>query len=212
MIPSAKTGMSFKRMLIWRQGNPDGHFHLGRALWVLFATILVCGVSASAQVRSNIAGVNLSATMPDAISVTASPGLVNFALVTNGVTTGNPAVTVNTAWVLNRNTTVSTYAYFSSSTAALSDGAGHNIPSSSVSSSVNGGGFQTFTGNCAFSPNACLTILTQRVRRPILGGLLGAGNLIGNDSTSLQLRISTVGLSLPAGTYVGVLHIQAQAI
>lgn len=211
MVPPSKTGPLLERVASWIGCRADGSNRCRRALWVLLATILSCGLSTAAQVRSNVAGVNLSATLPDAISVTASPGQVNFALVSNGVSVGSPAVTINTAWVLDRNTTVSTYGYFSSSTSALSDGAGHNIPSSSVSGSVNGGGYQTFTGNCPFSANTCLTILTQRVTGPILFGLLGPGNRVGNDNSTLQLRISTVGLALKAGTYVGVLHIQVQA-
>ncbi|HTU35512.1 MAG TPA: hypothetical protein VMF66_17040 [Candidatus Acidoferrum sp.] len=211
MVPSPNSGRSFRRALNLARQESNGASHFRRALWLLLATILACGLSTAAQVRSNVAGVNLSATLPDAISVTASPGQVNFALVSNGVSVGNPTLTINTAWALKRNTTVSTYGYFSASTAALSDGAGHNIPSSSVSGSVNGGGFQTFTGNCPFSANTCVTILTQRVTQPILGGLLGRGNPVGNDNSTLQLRISTVGLALKAGTYVGVLHIQVQA-
>lgn len=210
MIPSSKAGTSFKRALRWGRLNSDGRRQFRRALWVVLAMILACGFSTAAQVRSNVAGVNLSAILGDSISVAASPGQVNFALVANGVATGNPTLTITTAWVMGQGKprTVSTYAYFSNSVAALSDGGGHNIPSSSVSASVNGGAFQTFTGACApFSANACLptAIFSQLV----------TGNpkqRNGTNNSTMQLRISTVGLALPAGTYVGVLNIRAQAI
>lgn len=162
---------------------------------------------ASAQVRSNVAGVNLTAILGSSISVAASPGLVNFNLVTNGVATGNPTVVVNTAWVFGTGQppTVTTYAYFSNSISALTDGGGHNIPSSSVSGSVNGGAFQTFTGACPFSANTCVQIFTKKITG-------NPNQRRGSNNTNLQLQISTVGLTLPAGTYTGVLHIQAQAL
>jgi hypothetical protein len=147
--------------------------------------------------------------MGDSISVSASPGLVNFTLTSNGVSTGSTAVTVTTAWVLARPATISTYAYFSNSTSALTDGAGHNIPTSSVSGNINGAGFQPFTGACPFSGNTCIRILRQRVR----GGRRRRRNgLRGTRNDTLQLQISTVGLTLAAGTYTGVLHIRAQAL
>lgn len=174
---------------------------------VLFAlaTFVFVGPGDGAQVSSNIAGVNLSAILGDSISVSASPGLVNFALVSNGVATGSTTVTVNSGWILGHPATISSYAYFSNSTAALTDGAGHNIPSSSVSGNVDGGSFQTFTGACPFSANTCVQIWTKHV--PSAGI-----KLTGSRNDTLQLQISTVGLSLQAGTYTGVLHIQAQAL
>jgi hypothetical protein len=163
---------------------------------------------AKAQVRANIAGVNLSAIMGDSISVSASPGLVNFTLTSNGVSNGSSTVTITTAWVLARPVTISTYGYFSNSTSALTDGAGHNIPTSSVLGNINGGGFQGFTGACPFSGNTCIRIWRQRVRR----GRRRVNGLIGTHNDTMQLQISTVGLSLAAGTYTGVLHIRAQAL
>ncbi len=207
MVPASKIGTPFRRALSWAQQKSDAGSQLRRTLWILLATILACGLPTAAQMRSNIAAVNLSAVLTDSISVLASPGQVNFALPPNGVATGNPTVTINTAWVLRRTATVSTYAYFSSSTAALSDGLGHKIPSSSVSGSMNGGPFQAFTNRCAFSANACVTVFTQRIRRRLRGR-----NLVGNNNSTVQLQISTVGLALPPGRYVGVLHIRAQAL
>lgn len=167
------------------------------------ALLAFSAIPARAQVRSNIAGVNLAAILNDSISVSASPGQVNFVLPANGVVTGNPTLVITTAWILKPAPTLQTFAYFSSSASALSDGAGHNIPSSSVSGSVNGGAFQTFTGACVFSANTCLTVFNLKV----------TGNQkTGINNTNLQLQISTVGLKLPAGTYTGVLNIRAQAL
>jgi hypothetical protein len=175
-------------------------------VYILLFVVAALGLVApgdGAQVSSNIAGVNLAAIMRDSISVSASPGLVDFALSGNGIAPGTATVVVNTAWVLRRPTTITTYGFFSSSTSALTNGAGKNIPSSSVSGSVNGGAFQPFTGACAFSANTCLTIFTRRLRRAQLRGV---------NNANLKLQISTVGLTLPPGTYTGVLHIEARAL
>lgn len=177
----------------------------GRCISLLLGCTLLAFavIPAQAQVRSNIAGVNLAAIMNDSISVSASPGQVNFVLPANGVVTGNPTLVITTAWILKPAPTLQTFAYFSASASALSDGAGHNIPSSSVSGSVNGGAFQPFTGACVFSANTCLTVFNLHI----------TGNQKqGSNNTNLQLQISTVGLKLPAGTYTGVLNIRAQAL
>jgi hypothetical protein len=98
---------------------------------------------------------------------------------------------------------VKTYAYFTSAAAALTDGAGDNIPSTNVSGSVNGGAFGAFTGASPFAAASSVTISTIR----ILGN-----NKSGNQSDTLNMRINTTGLNLPAGNYTGVLTIQAQAL
>jgi hypothetical protein len=166
--------------------------------------LLFVGTPAQAQLNSNIAGVNLAANLTTSLTVTASPGLVNFPLIPSGITNGSTAITVNTSWTLSPSVgAVKTYAYFTSAAAALTDGAGDNIPSTSVSGSVNGGAFGAFTGVSPFAGASSVTITTIR----ILGN-----NKSGNQSDTLNLRINTTGLNLPAANYTGVLTIQAQAL
>jgi hypothetical protein len=166
--------------------------------------MLLSVAPARAQLNSNIAGVNLAAGLTTSLTVTAAPGLVNFALVSNGTANGSVPVTVNTSWTLKPAVgAVTVYAYFTSAAAALTDGAADNIPSSSVTGSVNGGGFGAFTGASPFAAGSSITLSTTR----ILGN-----NRTGNHTDTLNLRISTVGLGLPAGLYTGVLNIQAQAL
>lgn len=166
--------------------------------------MLLSVAPARAQLNSNIAGVNLAAGLTTSLTVTAAPGLVNFALVPNGTANGSVPVTVNTSWTLKPAVgAVTVYAYFTSAAAALTDGAADNIPSSSVTGSVNGGGFGAFTGASPFAAGSSITLSTTR----ILGN-----NRTGNHTDTLNLRISTVGLGLPAGLYTGVLNIQAQAL
>jgi len=172
------------------------------SLPILFLLLAIS--PANAQLNSNIAGVNLSATLATSLTVSASPGLVNFALVRSGTATGSSAITVNTSWVLNPGVArVRVYAYFTNAAAALTDGAGDNIPSSSVSGSANGGAFGTFT-----RPSPLSGATSVRISRTAITGL----NLSGSKVDTLNLTISTTGLNLPAGTYTGVLNIQAQAL
>jgi hypothetical protein len=159
---------------------------------------------ASAQLNSNIAGVNLTAVLTTSLTVSASPASVNFNLVPNGIANGSGTVAVTTSWTLSPSVgDVTVWAYFTSAPSALSDGAVDNIPSSSVLGSPNGGAFAPFTGVSPFAAGSSLQIFTVR----ILGN-----NRTGTRVDNLDLRINTTGLGLPAGTYSGVMHIQAQAL
>lgn len=178
--------------------------YVGIAL-TLFVAVPMLPRAAHAQLKSNIANVNLNASLSSSITVIAAPGLVNFALVRNGVANGNAPVSITTSWTLPILIgTVTEYAYFSSATAALSDGASDNIPSASVSASANGGAYTAFTGTSPFAAGSSVTLFSQFIVILL--------NSTSARTDTLNLRIDTTGLNLPAGTYTGVLHIQAQAI
>jgi hypothetical protein len=97
------------------------------------------------------------------------------------------------------------YAFFSSSTSALTDGAGNNIPSADFQISNNAGPFNALTNTVPFGgANAGLQLSST----PILGN-----NKSGSRTDNMNFNINLVPLpSLPAGTYTGTLTIQAQAI
>lgn len=186
------------------KGNASGAFLRDAISGLPFLLLFLMVSPAHAQLNSNIGRVNLTATLATSLTVTASPGLVNFTLVPNGVATGSSVITVITRWTLNPGVArVRTYAYFTSAPAALTDGASDNIPSSNVSGSVNGGAFRPFTGASPFAPGRSIRLSTTRIR---------LNNGTGNRTDTLNLMINTTGLSLPAGTYTGVLRIQAQAL
>jgi hypothetical protein len=171
----------------------------------LAVALALAPIPAKAQIQSNIASVNLNATLNSSISITAAPSLVNFTLVPSGVATGSAPITINTNWALPiLFGTVNEYAYFTAAPSALSDGAGDNIPSSSVSGSVNGGAFTPFTGASPFAAGSSLTIFSQRI-------FILFSNP-GKRTDTLNLQINTTGLGLPAGLYTGVLRIEAQAL
>ncbi len=189
-------------------GNFGGNAEI-LSLRVLVPALMILGMffsapSAKAQLNSTSTGVSLNANLATSLTVNASPSLVNFALLASGITIGSAVVTVNTSWTLGTTVVgVTSYAYFASAAAALSDGAGDNIPSSKVSGSVNGGAFGPFTGVSPFAATSSVTLSNTK---------LTAANRTGNHSDTLNLMISTVGLALPAATYAGVLHVQAQAL
>jgi hypothetical protein len=171
------------------------------ALGIVFA---LCPSPAGAQLKSNIATVNLNATLNSGITITAAPGLVNFNLVRNGTATGNSPVTITTSWTLPLIFgNIVEYAYFTSPAAALTDGAADNIPSASVSGSFNGGAYTAFTGASPLAAGSSITLFNQFF-------FIFFSNP-GTRTDTLNLQINTTGLNLPAATYTGVLHIQAQA-
>jgi hypothetical protein len=172
--------------------------------FLLALGIFLGATPARAQRNSTSTGVTLNANLATSLGVNASPGLVNFSLPASGTATGSAVITVNTSWSLGTSVgAVTTYAYFSSPTAALSDGSGDNIPSSKVSGSINGGAFGTFTGASPFAASSSVTLSSTK---------LIATNRTGTHADTLNLMISTVGLALPAATYSGVLNVQAQAL
>ncbi|MBI1750197.1 MAG: hypothetical protein HYR59_05980 [Acidobacteria bacterium] len=169
----------------------------------VLALALAMAPASQAQLNSNQATVALNATLAESLTVTAGPGTVSFTLAAAGVSNGNSAVSISTAWVLApTRTSVKLYAYFSSVN-ALSDGSGNNIPTSKVSGSVNAGAYGAFTGGAGPFGTESIQVFNQGI---------SAANWNSNRSDSVALRIDTTGLSLPAGAYTGTLNIQAQAL
>jgi hypothetical protein len=133
------------------------------------------------------------------LTVSAAPSNVNFALPRNGVAVGDSGITITTSWLVSLPPlTITLYAFTSSTTAALTDGAGHNIPTSNISGSANGAAFTAFTGTSSFAAGRSLTIFTQT-----------SLSLGGSRNDTLGLQIDTTSLALPPATYHGTLTIRA---
>src|SRR3989442_13056093 len=66
----------------------------------LLVELLACASALQAQLKSNVAAVNLNALLNSSLNVAAAPGLVNFALAPNGVASGSSTITFRTSWVL----------------------------------------------------------------------------------------------------------------
>lgn len=180
----------------------------GARLAKMALVILVLAAGAQAQVlNSGASTISLNAVLNDSITVSLSSNAVNFTLTQgSGSNPGSTGVTATTTWLLRPNVgSLKLYAFFSSSTSALTDGAGNNIPSADFQISDNGGAFNALTNTVPFGgANAGLQLSST----PILGN-----NRSGKRTDNMNFNINLVPLpNLPAGTYTGTLTIQAQAI
>jgi len=174
------------------------------------AMVMIFAVSmASAQLNSTAQTIALNATLSESLTVSLSANSVNFTLAAGSNTNpGSTGVTATTKWALaTGRSSVSVYAYFASSAAALTDGAGDNIPSSAFTIADNGGGAAALTNSVAFGgSNAGLRLANVAI---------ASGNFSGSRTDAMTFNIDLSGgtlPSLPAATYTGTLNIQAQAL
>lgn len=161
---------------------------------------------ASAQLNSGAQTIALNAKLTESLTLTLSANAVNFTLAAgSAANAGSTNVTATTAWVLQPGrTAVGVYAYFASSAAALTDGAGDNIPSADFYIADNGGASTALTSTVAFgAANAGV----QLANVPITGANKTASR---TDTMAFNINLSTLA-QLPANTYTGTLNIQAQA-
>jgi hypothetical protein len=144
-------------------------------------------------------------TTGDTLAVSATPSAVSFALVSGGVAPGSSSILVTTSWT-GSFASIEIYASFSSPGAALSGGSPVvQIPSSCVLGKDSTGIPVNFTAFTESNP---------------LGGAGDSLNLYsvsnfsaGSRTDSLSLNINLSGMpQLPAGSYSGVLLLQAQAL
>jgi hypothetical protein len=168
--------------------------------------LLFTSIASAQVINSGVQSVTLSATLADSISVNLSSNSVSFTLTPgSGTNNGSSGVTATTNWISRPGRNLSVFAYFSSSTAALSDGAGNNIPSADFQISNNGGAFTALTNTVAFGgAGAGLQLFTVKIT---------GTNKTGSHTDSMLFNINLTPLpALPAGTYAGTLNIQAQVI
>src|ERR1700736_4530333 len=134
--------------------------------WIVLSAFFLAFVfvpASHAQVNSNVANVLLNAPLLESVTVAAGPGTVNFALVPNGPANGSVPVTITTSWALAKTrNSVKLYAYFASAN-ALTDGAGDNIPNTSVSGKVNGGASTGFNTGTPYGGNFGLAVFNQAI-------------------------------------------------
>lgn len=161
---------------------------------------------ASAQLNSAAQPIALNATLTEQLTVALSASTVNFNLVAgNAANAGSANVTATTSWVLQPGrTAVKVFAYFANSAAALSDGAGDNIPSNDFTIADNAGAPAALTNTVVFGgANAGL----QLANVAITGTNKNSNR---TDTMAFNINLSTIP-QLPAATYTGTLNIQAQA-
>jgi hypothetical protein len=164
---------------------------------------------ASAQaINSGAQTIALNATLSESLTLSLSANAVNFTLAAgSAANAGSTNITATTAWTLKPGrTAVGVFAYFASGAAALSDGAGNNIPSSAFFISDNGGASTALTNTVAFGgANAGY----QMANVAITGANKTATR---TDVMAFNINLTGGALpQLPANTYTGTLNIQAQA-
>jgi hypothetical protein len=175
-------------------------------VFTVLAGASLCGVAQAYRVRPHTMRIRpMGGT--DSLTISAAPTKVSFNLVRNGVATGSSGVTITTTWSFSgQPTRLNLYGYFSSSTAALSDGASpaNLIPTSAVLGQVTTGVPTTYTA------------FTQTVPFGAAGAglqLITENHTLGHNSSRsdvLNLEINLSGLpNLPPGTYSGTLTLQA---
>ena len=168
--------------------------------------ILSASLSEAQVVNSGVQTISLTATLADSISVNLSSNSVSFNMAASSATNaGSTGVTSTTTWISKAGRNLSVFAYFSSASAALSDGFGDNIPSADFSISDNAGAFTPLTNTVAFGGAAAgLQLFTVKIT---------GANKTGShtDNMLFNIDLSTIP-QLPAGTYTGTLNIQAQII
>jgi len=158
-------------------------------------------------INSSAKTIALQATLTPSITVNLSGNAVNFVLTPgNATNAGSTSITATTSWAMTTGIGfVSLYAFFASSTSALSNGAGNNIPSSDFQVSDNAGAFTALTSTAPFGgANAGLRVGTTFI---FLTNMSGSRT----DTMNFNINLSSVP-SLAPGTYTGTLTLQAQAI
>jgi len=178
----------------------------GRLATAMLCLLVIGQKYAPAQVVSNPGNVVLNAAVQDSIAISVSAPSVGFSLVPGtGPTAGAPTVTVTTNWKLKPggSPVLSLYGFFSSSTAALTNGP-NNIPSANVLAGVNGGAPAGFTQTGPFGAGAA----SLQIYSLVITGVNKNGTR--NDTLDLYINLTSQP-NLPPGTYTGILSLQAQA-
>jgi len=179
-----------------------------KAATVLSMLLLGMTVAASAQ-NSNVANINMAATLSESVTVSLSGANVNFTLTSGSASNpGDTTISATTDWVLKPGrSALKLYAYFDSSTIALAHQDAANtsdIPSSAVEVGVNGGALTPVSSTVVFgAASAGLQLYNLSIT---------GANKTGTrtDALAFNLNLGSL-LTLPADTYNGTLHIQAQA-
>ncbi len=177
-----------------------------RTVTVMLVMFLAASLTSAQALNSGAAPIALNATLGESLTVTLSAAAVNFTLAAGSANNaGSTNITATTAWTLKpTRTAVVVDAYFASATAALTDGAGDNIPSSAFFIADNGGASTALTSTVAFGgANAGLQLANVAIT---------SANRSSSRSDAMAFNINLTGVpQLPAATYTGTLNIQAQA-
>jgi hypothetical protein len=164
---------------------------------------------------SNSSTVTLTATLPESLTISATPSAVTFNLVAGSATNnGSAPVAITTSWVLNGSrSTVTLTGWFSSATQAMA-GTGSSpayIPTSEILGQVTTGAPTTYTAFTQTPTGGALGVsgASLVLFQAAIDGT--SRNVTRTDNLNLQINLASQ-TQLPADTYTGTLNIQAQAL
>ncbi len=184
-----------------------------RLAWIasVCALPLFLPEACSAQLNSSAATVTLNATLPEVLSVSATPGNVNFTLIPGGTAVASAPILVTTTWLVRASrANVALFAWFATPAAALTDGAStpNTIPSAEVYGTVPTGSPTAYT---AFTQSGALGASGGGLQ--LFTQALSSATRSATRTDNLNLEINlTAQPQLPAGSYSGILNLQAQAL
>ena len=179
-----------------------------RVAAVVIGMALLSTLASAQALNSGAQIINLNATLAESLTLSLSANTVNFTLAAGAAANpGSTNITATTTWVLKPGrTAVGVYAYFGNAGAALTDGAGNNIPSSAFFIADNAGPSTALTNTVAFgAANGGLQLANVAIT---------GANKSSNRTDVMAFNINLTGGALPqlpAATYTGTLNIQAQA-
>ena len=173
--------------------------------------LLFASAMAKAQINSSQATISLNAILGESLTMSASPTLVNFSLVSGGTAVGSAPVAITTSWVLKTSrSSVNLYGWFTTPSAALTDG---GSPANNIASSLVYGQVATGTPTSYTSFTQSNTLGTASGGLAMFSQAISSTNRASSRTDSLNMEINLATLpQLPAGTYTGTLTLQAQAL
>ena len=181
---------------------------------VAVATLAIFAANASAQagLTSNPATVSLSVDKATSLTVAVnSGGTQTIASITDNATNNFPsAVNITTSWDVNPTAaSVTLVSYFSSATAALSNGS-FNIATSSVKGRVTTAGAPgapaSFT---AFTQSGAGGVGTAGGSLTLFSETITGANKKSSRTIDLELQLDLTGQTTTPGTYTGTLNLRA---
>lgn len=180
-----------------------------KALAVIFIAMMLVVLPVQADaIVSSTATVQLSYVVGESISISGAPPSLTFAGAPNPQT---GALSVTTKWNLSPSRVrLDTNLFFSSITAAMTDGNGHNISPSNISANLDGGAFSACNTNPA--TEVAGVAVAGATCNAGFGGTTAALGFVGTHTSVFILQLDgATAAALPAGTYTGQLSLVAGA-
>jgi len=151
--------------------------------------------------KGSIATIQLSATLPTQLRLNISDIDLNVEVSDPGQSSKVIAVPLVSSWVLSSSSNgVQLVGFFDSGEAAMSDGAGHAIPTTHVLGGLNQEGMSPFIEPGPAGPTSSLTLFREKI---------GHANVVGFRSDTLRIQLEPISdLGMPSAEYYGTLHLR----